>query len=210
MNDHSPIEDLKVEASRRGKDPKTRTLLIFLLVLWLVTFVALLGVAWRAYFKEKDESQTLAQQIHLACNSGIFGSDFSFEDREALCNNAEKVIRNDPELQDEEIQEAENQEPEIQEREVQDPELADAERQDAEEQEAEFQDEELQESEINDPETQEAEIQDEEVQDPEVDDPDPASPYTFTFTFTVPGNGNQPGTTYTVTCNSGTGACTVS
>lgn len=215
------INEIKEEASEQGRDPKTRVLLAALFALWLITFMALLGVAWNAYFKQKEDTLTLAQQIQMACENGEFDSDFSIEDRKALCDNAEKVIEeNDPELQDSEIQEEERQEPEYQEPEIQEPENQNGERQEPESQEDEAQDDEIQEGERQDPEIQDEEVQegeeqepenqDEEVQDPEVDDPDPASPYTFTFTFTVPGPGDTPGNTYTVVCNSGTGECTVS
>lgn len=168
MNEHTPFDDLKAESSRQGRDPKTRSVLVGLLILWLVTLAALLGVTWRAYFQEKEESRTLAQQISMACLEGDFGPDFSVEDEEALCSNAERVIENDPELQEDEIQEAERQESEIQEREVQDPEFQDPELKDDELQESEIQD-----SEVDDPEIQDDEIQNEEIQDPEINDPDP-------------------------------------
>lgn len=215
MTDQPPISEIAAESSKKGKDPKTRTLLIAVVTLWLLTMGALLTVSWDAYFEERDKSQTLAQQISFACSTGDFGPGLSAEDVAALCSNAEKVMKDDPELQEQEIQspeiqDQEFQDPEIQDKEIQEGEIQDPESQDAEQQDSEIQDAEEQESEVQDGEEQDPEIQDEEVQDPEVDDPDPASPYTFTFTFVVPGNGNQPGTTYTVTCNSGTGNCTVS
>lgn len=84
-----------------------------------------------------------------------------------------------------------------------------------EDQEPERQEAEIQDGESDDPEQQDAEIQDPEKDDPdpddpEKDDPDPASPYNFTFQFVVPGAGGSPDQTYTVTCNSGTGSCSVS
>jgi len=238
----SPIDDLKTEATEKSKDPNTRRLLLGLVALWLLTLAALLVIAWSAYFRAKDDaktsekqSQTLAQQIGMACESGDFGPGFSDEDQAALCSNADKVIEDQGEIQDDEVQESEIQEPEIQnseiqdpepndperqdpelqqgetqDPEIQDPELADEELQDEEKQDDEVQDDEKQDAEIQDPEDQDPEIQDDEIQDPEVDDPDPASPYTFSFIFTVPGNGlGQPANTYRVTCNSGTGECTV-
>lgn len=244
-----PIDDMKHESADSGKDPKTRTILAVLLALWLVTLAALVGVGWSAYFDEKNTSQTLAQQIAFACENGDFGPGFSDEDQAALCSNADKVIEDQGEIQDDEVQEEEIQEPEIQnpeipdlelqdaekqEPETQNPETQDAEAQEAEEQNPETQDEETQDpeaqeqesqepevqedevqedekqdEEIQEPEVQNEEIQDEEVQDPEVDDPDPASPYTFTFQFTIPATVTRPAQTYTVTCNSGTGACSV-
>src|SRR6478609_3573760 len=218
----SPIDDLKTEATEKSKDPNTRRLLLGLVALWLLTLAALLVIAWSAYFRAKDDaktsekqSQTLAQQIGMACESGDFGPGFSDEDQAALCSNADKVIQDQGEIQDDEVQESEVQEPEIQNSEIQDPEpndpeLEDDELQDEEKQDDEVQDDEKQDAEIQDPEDQDPEIQDDEIQDPEVDDPDPASPYTFSFIFTVPGNGlGQPANTYRVTCNSGTGECTV-
>lgn len=216
-----PIEELKTQSAERAKDPKTRTILIVLLVLWLVTLAALVGVAWRAYFTEKSKVQTLAQHIAMACETGDFGSDFSDEDQAALCGNAEKVLKNQGEIQESEIQEPEIQNSEIQDPEIQDPERQDPERQDDEIQEPEIADDEVQDEEINDPdpddpekqdeEIQEPEEQEAEIQDPEIDDPDPASPYNFTFVFTIPANGlGQQDRTYSVSCNSGTGECVVS
>lgn len=227
---NSPLEEMKSESAQQAKDPKTRALLAALLALWLVTLAALVGVGWYAYFDQKGKNQSLAQHVALACESGDFGAGFSDEDRAALCSNAAKVIKNQGEIQDNEVQEEELQEPEIQNPELQEPENQEPEKPDAETQEDETQDPEMQDPEINDPENQESEnqdpeeqdveiqddevqdpeVQEEEIQDPEIDDPDPASPYTFTFVFTVPGNALILDRTYTVTCNSGSGACTVS
>lgn len=185
MNDKTkpPLDDLAQQSARKGKDAGTRRVLIFLLVLWLLTLIVLIGVSWNAYRAAKDRAQTLAQQITFACETGDLGPGISVEDEEALCDNAEKVIQNDPELQENEIQEGERQEPELQEDEFQESERQEAERQqderqDSERQDEETQDEEVQESEtqddeIQDAEIQEEEIQEEEVQDPEKDDPDP-------------------------------------
>jgi type IV secretory pathway VirB10-like protein len=227
VNEQTPLEAIKSESSQKGKDSPTRKLLIILVVLWLITLVGFCWVTWDAYFHEKQQKETLAQQIAFACVQGDLGEGISPEDEKALCENAQEVIEeNDPELQDEEVQESEIQESEfqdleIQEPEVQEPEIADpenqeaenqdAESQDPEEQEGEVQDGEEQEGEIQDPENQDPEEQEPENQDPEIDDPDPASPFMFTFNFTVPAShpGDQPDI-YTVTCNSGTGECTVS
>lgn len=168
--ENTPLDDIKVESSIRGKDKTTRTILIILLCLWLTTLVALVVVAWNAYFGAKAETETLAQQIALACQSGtIRPPEFSKEDEEAMCKNAEKVIEDSGEIQEGEIQEREIQEPETQDPEFQDPELQNKEKQDAELQELESED-----SEIQDPEIQDPEIDDPENQDPEIDDPDPA------------------------------------
>lgn len=193
MSSSRAFDDLKAESAAVGKDSKTRRILLILLALWLVTLAALIGVGWRAYFNERGKTQTLAQQIDMACVSDDFGEGLSKEDRAALCDNAKKVLKPQGDIQENEIQESE----------VQDPE-----RQDPENQNDELQDTELQESEIQDPEVDDPEIQDDEIQDPEVDDPDPASPYDFTFVLTVPG---PDGTSYiyTVTCNSGSGQCSV-
>lgn len=179
MSEDLTLEDLKQESSERGKDPKTRYLLIILLTLWLVTLSALVGIAWGAYFGEKEKTLTLAEQIAFACANGNFGPGISPEDEKALCENAQEVIEeNDPELQENEIQEAEIQDPEIQDPEIQDPEIQDPENQQPENQDTETQDPEEQDGEIQDPEIQDEEIQnpeiqDEETQDPEIDDPDP-------------------------------------
>lgn len=71
---HSPLEEMKSESAQSAKDPKTRALLAALLALWLVTLAALVGVGWYAYFDQKDKSQSLAQQVALACESGDFGA----------------------------------------------------------------------------------------------------------------------------------------
>lgn len=213
----SDVETLVVE--KKPNKP-----FITLLIIWLITVAVLMVVGWNAYFGQKDKTLTLAEQIDAACKQGDLGQNtdskdlsvgLSPEDEEALCSNAQSVIdENDPEFQDEEIQESEVQEPELQESEIQDPEFQEEEvqtpeNQNEESQELENQEAEEQEAEIQDPENQDPEEQDPENQDPEIDDPDPASPYIFTFTFTVPGPGGTEGTTYRVTCDSGTGNCNV-
>jgi hypothetical protein len=175
-------------------------------------------VGWtlNAYFKQKEKVETLASQIKLACEQNDFGPGFSPEDQEALCENADKIVEDEGEIQQDEIQEREIQEREIQEREIQNRENQDEERQDREKQDQEVQDGELNDRDPDDPETDDPDPDDPdpddpEIQDEETDDPDPASPYNFTFTFTIPGdNPAEPDRTYTVTCNSGTGECTVS
>lgn len=203
MSSGGAFDDLKAESAAVGKDSKTRRILLILLALWLVTLAALIGVGWRAYFNERGKTETLAQQIDLACVNDDFGEGFSKEDQAALCDNAKKVLKAKGD-----IQEGEVQEPEIQDPEIQDPERQDPENQNDELQDAELQESENQEPEVDDPEIQDDEIQDDEIQDPEIDDPDPASPYDFTFVLTVPG---PDGTSYiyTVTCNSGSGQCSV-
>lgn len=95
MNEHSPVDDLKETSTQKGKDPKTRKYLIVLLAMWLLTLAALVGVAWNAYFQQKETSQTLAQQIAAACASGDFGPGVSTDDEHAMCSNAQKVIKDD-------------------------------------------------------------------------------------------------------------------
>ena len=181
MNDLEEHELLEAQPPSR-----TRRVAIILLVLWLITAVALAIVAWNAYFKEKDTSQTLAEQIRLACERGQPGviEGLSVEETRVICGNAKEVLEeDDPELQEGEIQESEIQEPEIQDPEIQDPEDQNRETQDAETQDAETQDAEEQE-----PEIQEPEIQDEETQDPEKDDPDPNDQITgVSCDYTGPG-----------------------
>jgi hypothetical protein len=204
MDETQPVDGLVHELEGRRKRDRTRTYLTALLGLWLLTFAALVVVAWNAYFKEKDKALTLAQQIIIACEEGNLQPDsipdptrgLSAEERKVLCSNAKKVVeQNDPELQDDEIQEPE----------IQDPEFQDPEFQNPEKQNKEIQDPEIQDPEVQDPEEQDPEIQDQEIQDPEIDDPDPNDPPkggsctfdgrgTFTFTWETE-NGQQ-----TVTC----------
>lgn len=212
MHETPTVDDLKEKAKERGKDGPTRKVVIVLMVVWLITLAALVGVTFNAYFSQKEKTQTLAQQIRLACDSGTFGPGMSSEDINAICRNAEKVIENngaelqDDEIQEREIQEDEIQEDEIQEDEIQQPENQQGETQEAEDQEEETQDGETQDAEIQDDEIQNEEIQDDEIQNEEIDDPDPASP--FNFRFTVPGS-NPADPSRTFVCNSGTGECTL-
>lgn len=205
---HQQFEELKHESSIQGKDPKTRRLLIFAVVLWLITLAALVGVSFNAYFNEREKSVSLAQQIAIACESGELGADVSPEDVERICDSAKKVIENAGEIQDDEVQERE-----IQEREIQEPEFQEPEKQNPESQDIETQDAEEQETEEQDGEIQDPEIQDDETQDPEIDDPDPNDQIesgsctfdgtgTFTLTFqtssgpvttTCTGTGTPPG-----------------
>lgn len=95
---NDPLEDLTQISAKRGKDPKTRKYLVVLLVLWLLTLAALVGVAWNAYFTEKAKSLTLAQQITSACTSGNFGDDMPPEEQKQLCTDAESVVEDGPTL----------------------------------------------------------------------------------------------------------------
>lgn len=224
---NSPLEEMKSESAQQAKDPKTRALLAALLALWLVTLAALVGVGWYAYFDQKGKSQSLwlSRSHSLANAEKVIENQGKIQDNEVQEEELQEPEIQNPELQEPETQERENQEPEkpdaetqeaeqqedeVQDPESQDPEIDDPDSDDPENQEPENQDPEEQDVEIQDDEVQDPEIQEDETQDPEINDPDPASPYTFTFVFTVPGNALNPDRTYTVTCNSGSGACTVS
>jgi hypothetical protein len=89
MNE-TPFQELAVESSKRGRDPKTRRLLLILFIVWLFTLVGFLGLAWNAYFHQKAATQSLAQQIAHACNSGVFGPGMQVEDEKKLCSKAKK------------------------------------------------------------------------------------------------------------------------
>lgn len=180
MSEQSPLEDARDEAQQSAKDPKTRRLLLILLIIWLFTIVFFAVITWNAYFSEKSRTQTLAQQIAQACKNQDFGPDMSDETRKALCRNAKEAIDDgelqEDEIQEDEIQDPEFQEPELQNPEIQNPENQNEENQDAEEQDAESQEDEVQDPEIQDPEEQEPEEQEDEIQDPEIDDPEPNDP----------------------------------
>ena len=92
MKESTPLDDIKHDAAQTGKDKKTRVILYTLLALWLITVAILIGVGWNAYFSEKAKTQSLAQQIALACDTGDFGPGVTEETEEALCENAQKVI----------------------------------------------------------------------------------------------------------------------
>lgn len=91
MNDiRPPLEDLKQESSKKGRDPKTRRLLFGLLALWLLTLGILIFVGWSAYFSQKEKAQTLAQQISVACELGTIGPpDFTREEAQRICDRAQ-------------------------------------------------------------------------------------------------------------------------
>lgn len=94
MTEKSPVAEMAVEPSHKGKDAPTRSILIALVVLWVILFVGLLIFAWNAYFQQKDAAQTLAQQIAHACKSGDFGPGINQDDEDAMCSNAREVIKN--------------------------------------------------------------------------------------------------------------------
>jgi hypothetical protein len=195
MTDHQQFEEMKAESSRRGKDPKTRKLLVLVLVLWLITLIALVVVWMNAYFNEKAKTLTLAEQVALACAQGDLGPGLdpddlnpglSPEDEKVLCENAEKVIENSGEIQEGEVQESEIQEDEIQEDEIQEREIQEREIANAERQDEEVQQDEEQEREIQDDEIQNEEIQDDEIQNEEIDNPDPNDPPAREGTYRCP------------------------
>lgn len=88
MNESDPLEEMKAQSSKEGKDPATRRILIGLMVLWLLTLAALVAVAWNAYFGQKEKVQTLAEQVAIACRTGAL----STTEQKTLCNNAENAI----------------------------------------------------------------------------------------------------------------------
>lgn len=90
MSEQTPFQNLAKESSKEGRDPKTRRILLVLLILWALTFIGFLGVAWNAYFHQKAATESLAQQITHACNSGDFGPGLSDDDETKLCNKAKK------------------------------------------------------------------------------------------------------------------------
>lgn len=92
---HDPIDEIKREASAKGKDSRTRRILTAILILWLTTLIALIGVGWNAYFGEKERAQTLAQQIAAACETGSFGPGLTTTEEDDLCDTAEQVIEED-------------------------------------------------------------------------------------------------------------------
>lgn len=215
------------ESTRESRDHGSRVLLVVIAILMTGMLIAF-GVAslltYRTLTNQAERGTTLAQELKEAC----LDDDIESKEIKKLCGHADEVVEkapefiNEVEIQEPEIQEPENQEPEIQEPEIQDPENNDFDPNDLDPtDDPEVQDEEIQEPEIQDPEIQDPEIDDPDPNDPdpvddpdpddpENDDPDPASPFKFTFTFTIPGNGiNDPGRTYTVICDSGTGDCTV-
>jgi hypothetical protein len=99
MTDKSAISELAVEPSHKGKDVSTRLILMVLVVLWVLLFLGVLFFWWNAYSQQKNTAQTLAQQIDYACKSGDFGPGITQANEEALCSNAEKVIKNDTLIQ---------------------------------------------------------------------------------------------------------------
>lgn len=87
-----PVEEMAIVPTKEGKDTNSRRWLYLAIIVWLITLAVLIGVSWNAYFNEKDKSQTLAEQIQVACASGRFNKEFSSANQSVLCNNAQKVI----------------------------------------------------------------------------------------------------------------------
>lgn len=212
---------IRDHAVAESADHRSRRLI---LILGIVAALSMLStvvfgyLAWRNAKDRADAGAQVAEQLRRLCAEQ---QEVRFENRN-LCENAQQVVDNDPEIQDQEIDDPDPNDPDPvndpdpDDPEVQDPESQDRERQDAEEQEGEVQDDEVQDGDPDDPDpndpdpTDDPDPNDPDPDDPDPDDPDPASPYEFSFTFTIPGsNPAEPDRTYTVTCNSGTGNCTV-
>lgn len=217
-NEHT--ERIRDHAVAESKDPRTRLIILILgiiIVLSMLTTVVVGYIAWR---EAKDNALTgaeLAEQLTRVCAEQ---GQLEYDNRN-LCEKAERVADDEPEIQDREIDDPDPNDPDPvndpdpDDAEVQDPEVPDAEHQDSEEQEGEVQEDEVQDTESDDPDpndpdpTDDPDPNDPDPNDPDPDDPDPASPFIFSFTFVVPGdNPAEPDRTYTVTCNSGTSQCT--
>lgn len=91
--DRSPVSDMAVEPAHKGKDTPSRKLLLTLVVLWGLLTAAMLIFVWQYAFQQKDNAQTLAQQLDYACRSGDFGPGINEADEDAMCSNAKKVIK---------------------------------------------------------------------------------------------------------------------
>jgi hypothetical protein len=93
VNEKSPVSEMAVEPAHQGKDTPSRSILIVLVALWALLTIGMLVFVWKYAFEQKDSAQTLAQQIAFACKSGDFGPDLSEANAEAICSNAQKVIK---------------------------------------------------------------------------------------------------------------------
>lgn len=93
--DKSPVSEMAVEPSHKGKDSPSRSILLILVVLWALLAFVTLVFAWKYAFQQKDAAQTLAQQLAYACKSGDFGPGINEASEKAMCSNAEQVIKND-------------------------------------------------------------------------------------------------------------------
>jgi hypothetical protein len=93
MTDKSQVSEMAVEPAHRGKDLSSRSILIVLVALWALLTIGMLIFVWKYAFEQKDSAQTLAQQIAFACKSGDFGPGITEANEEAICSNAQKVIK---------------------------------------------------------------------------------------------------------------------
>lgn len=93
MTDKSQVSEMAVEPAHRGKDFSSRSVLLILVVLWALLTIGMLIFVWKYAFQQKDNAQTLAQQIAFACKSGDFGPGITEANEEAICSNAQKVIK---------------------------------------------------------------------------------------------------------------------
>lgn len=220
MNEHS-TDRIRDHAVAESRDPRSRRIILILGIIAALSMLTTVVFGYLAWREAKDNALAgaqLAEQLRRVCEEQ---GQLEYDNRN-LCANAERVAEDEPEIQDSEIDDPDPNDPDPvndpdpNDPEVQDPEIPDAERQDAEQQEAEEQEGEVQDGEVDDPDSNDPDPVDDpdpndpDPDDPDPNDPDPASPYDFTFTFVIPGdNPAQPDRTFTVTCNSGTGNCTV-
>lgn len=93
-HDRTPVEDLAVEPTHKGKDKPSRSVLIPLVALWALLTIGMLVFVWHYAFQQKDVAHTLAEQLDVACRSGDFGPGISEVNEKAMCSNAEDVIKN--------------------------------------------------------------------------------------------------------------------
>jgi hypothetical protein len=204
-------KELKEHAYDVSPNRRTRRWMVALAIITALSFLTAVTAgyyAWRNAHNEALAGKQLAEQLRRLCDQN---GTVEFENRN-LCKNAKEVVKDGAEIQDKEIDDPDPNDPDP----VDDPDPNDPDpKNDPEKQDQEVQDDETQDSDpndpdpVDDPDPDDPDPDDPDPNDPDPDDPDPASPYDFTFQFTVPGPGGSPGTTYTVTCNSGTGACTV-
>lgn len=170
MSEHKAEPSLELPPT-----PQVARSALFIVSMSVLAMALLLGIGGWLLFKalnsQAESGKSLALQVQEACESNRLAP----RDREDLCADADRVIREVP-IEDPEIQEPEVQENEIQEPEIQEPEIQESEDQQREEQDAEEQDSESQDAEIQEPEEQEPEEQEPENQDPEIDDPEPNDP----------------------------------
>lgn len=214
------------DSASAGRDRNSRRLMLLLgviAVLALLTTIGAVGWGWQQKQQQVDAGTNLAVEVQRACLDPALRKDLGgiceqAKDVEQTAKQGPQGVPGIPGLQGPPGASGPQGPPGlscVEERglvacrEPDNGDPNDPEKQDSEVQNSEIQDPEIQDAEIQDAEIDDLDPDDPENQDPEIDDPDPASPYTFTFVFTVPGPGGSPGTTYRVTCNSGSGSCTV-